>query len=315
MATAVEWRNEAEAAYRSGNFAQSADAYAAAIEAHAKLPRTFYNAACSAALAGRTQRAFTWLDTAITKGWRDVDHLKQDRDFASLRADPRWAGVERRVERAEVDFLTTLTHAPLRKELLHMLKVDQDVRTRAHNALLAGGPHQAAHDNGSEGKPRAPTDTDRNPAHAHNGPLPAHGVGQLDIDIKHTARLKQIIDEYGWPMDSMVGREGGLAAFLLAQHADADPVFQRRCLELMRSAPEGEVSKNDLAYLTDRVLVNSGKKQQFGTQFWMVKGKLVPRPIADEANLEKRRAHAGMISMEVYRRHMEGHSEGGSHDH
>jgi len=41
----------------------------------------------------------------------------------------------------------------------------------------------------------------------------------------------------------------------------------------------------------------------------------VPQPIADEANMEKRRADAGMISMEVYRRHMEGHSEGGSHDH
>ncbi len=121
--------------------------------------------------------------------------------------------------------------------------------------------------------------------HAHSGPLPAHGVQQLDVDIKHTARLKQIIDEYGWPMDSMVGREGGLAAFLLAQHADLDPVFQRRCLERMKSAPEGEVSKVDVAYLTDRVLVNDGKKQLFGTQFWMVDGKLVPQPIADEANL------------------------------
>ena len=78
----------------------------------------------------------------------------------------------------------------------------------------------------------------------------------------------------------------------------------------------GEVSKVDVAYLTDRVLVNEGKKQLFGTQFLEVNGKLVPQPIADEANLEKRRNDAGMISMEVYRRHMEGHLEGGgSHNH
>ena len=123
----------------------------------------------------------------------------------------------------------------------------------------------------------------------------------------------EIIKENGWPTISMVGTEGALAAFLLAQHADADPTFQRDCLQRMQAAPEGEVSKNDVAYLTDRVLVNEGKKQLYGTQFHIVDGKLAPRPIEDDQNLDKRRAEAGMITMDAYRKHMSAHDN--NHDH
>ena len=62
----------------------------------------------------------------------------------------------------------------------------------------------------------------------------------------------------------------------------------------------------DVAYLTDRVLVNEEKKQLYGTQFWMVGGKMVPRPIEDEAGLAARRAELGMISMEEYSAIMNG---------
>lgn len=40
-------------------------------------------------------------------------------------------------------------------------------------------------------------------------------------------------------------------------------------------------------------------------------GKRIPRPIEDEANLERCRAKAGMITMKAYREHM----EGDVHDH
>jgi hypothetical protein len=68
----------------------------------------------------------------------------------------------------------------------------------------------------------------------------------------------------------------------------------------MRRVPEGEISLVDLAYLTDRVLVNEGTKQIYGTQFWTVDGKLVPRPIEDESGLAARRESLGMITMEEY---------------
>jgi Family of unknown function (DUF6624) len=65
----------------------------------------------------------------------------------------------------------------------------------------------------------------------------------------------------------MVGGDGAHAAWLLARHADQDPAFQRRCLELLTQAvASGEAAKIELAYLTDRVLAE-GKPQEYGTQF------------------------------------------------
>jgi hypothetical protein len=136
------------------------------------------------------------------------------------------------------------------------------------------------------------------------------GVDMMRVDAKHTARMKEVIDKYGWPGKRMVGEDGAFAAWLLVQHADADPAFQKRCLELMQAAPEGEVTKSNVAYLVDRVRVNSGEKQLYGTQFWTVDGELKPRPIEDEANLDKRRAEAGLGTMAEYTKQMLGLQSG-----
>ena len=128
-----------------------------------------------------------------------------------------------------------------------------------------------------------------------------------DVDSKHTARMKEIVAEYGWPTKSMVGEQGATAAWLLVQHADADPKFQRHCLALMKKAAPHEVSRKNLAYLTDRVLVNEGKNQLYGTQFFLEDGKMVPQPIDDEANLDERRKEAGLMPMSEYTKHMTNH--------
>lgn len=117
------------------------------------------------------------------------------------------------------------------------------------------------------------------------------------VDAANRKRLKEIIKEHGWPGKTLVGGDGAKAAWLLVQHADADVNFQRECLRLMEAAPEGEVSPKDVAYLTDRVLVNEGKKQRYGTQMGM---KLEPRPIEDPANVDKRRAEMGLPPLAEY---------------
>ncbi|HEX4799337.1 MAG TPA: DUF6624 domain-containing protein [Candidatus Paceibacterota bacterium] len=114
------------------------------------------------------------------------------------------------------------------------------------------------------------------------------------IDAKHTERMKEIVAEIGWPTVSKVGVEGASNAWLLVQHADHDVDFQERCLELMKEAPTGEVDITDVAYLTDRVCVNRGRGQLYGTQFTQEDGKHIPRTIEDEANIDARRAEVGM---------------------
>jgi len=129
---------------------------------------------------------------------------------------------------------------------------------------------------------------------------------EAELDKQNTERLKQIVSEVGWPTISKVGKEAAQGAWLIVQHADHDPAFQEECLRLMREGGE-DVNPPDVAYLEDRVRVNTGRKQLYGTQ-WYVNdaGESVPRPIEDPENLEQRRAEAGLEPFADYEKHMKG---------
>lgn len=107
--------------------------------------------------------------------------------------------------------------------------------------------------------------------------------------------MKRIVAKYGWPTRKMVGSDGTRAAWLLVQHADLAVAFQRRCLTLLEAHnSDGQVDRADLAYLTDRVLVNEGKPQVYGSQVHVVDGVRKPRPIRDPENVDKRRKSMGL---------------------
>jgi len=88
------------------------------------------------------------------------------------------------------------------------------------------------------------------------------------------------------------------ATWLLAQHADHDLQFQLRCLELMKTLPSGDVSLQNIAYLEDRVRVAQGRPQLYGTQFIREGDNLIPQPIQDEVDLDRRRQAMGLESFE-----------------
>jgi hypothetical protein len=114
------------------------------------------------------------------------------------------------------------------------------------------------------------------------------------VDARNTARLKEIVDEMGWPTVSKVGEEASHAAWLLTQHAYHDPDLMKRCLELMKQAPEGEVQPRDIAYLEDRLLTMEDRPQIYGTQFCRVDNEWQPLPIEDPEHVEERRASVGI---------------------
>lgn len=126
----------------------------------------------------------------------------------------------------------------------------------------------------------------------------------MRIDEVATAYLKEVIAEHGWPTRTMVGVDGASAAWILAQHADRDPEFQARALELMRPlVAQGEAAPNEFALLTDRVLLARGEKQVYGTQFAPDEnGVRRPRPVEDPEGLNERRRSMGLDSIERYAR-------------
>lgn len=168
----------------------------------------------------------------------------------------------------------------LQQELLRRVKEDQQARTELIDWV----------------KSRKVQD----PAQAKREEFPA-APKLAAIDRANRQRMKEIVARYGWPGNSLVGKEGANAAWLLVQHADADRPFQKECLGLMeQAAAKGEASKTNLAYLTDRVLVGEHKKQRYGTQAREVNGRFEPEPIEDEANVDKRRAEVGLPPLAEY---------------
>lgn len=123
------------------------------------------------------------------------------------------------------------------------------------------------------------------------------------IDQKNTKEMKKIIKEYGWPVISLVGKRASAGAWLLVQHADRNLEFQKMCLNLIKKAAGGNnVSKWQIAYLTDRILMNQKKKQVYGTQIRFNKetGIVTPYPIKNPKKVNKLRMSFELEPLEKY---------------
>jgi hypothetical protein len=123
--------------------------------------------------------------------------------------------------------------------------------------------------------------------------MSSHGeTGQMiDCDRENSTWLRGILRDFGWPGVSMVGTDGGVSAWVLAQHADHDPVFQCQCLDLLIEAADmGEAPRWQVAYLTDRVDLKRRRPQRYGTQYRREGSSLVPYPCQEPESLPRRRA-------------------------
>ena len=126
--------------------------------------------------------------------------------------------------------------------------------------------------------------------------------GLVKADMVHLRQMKRIVSKYGWPTRKLVGKRASHLAWLLVQHADNDVRFQEYCLKLIKETmKDDEVTKKQVAFLTDRVLVNKGMSQIYGTQFYVDKnGKIIPKPIFNFPHLDDRRKIMGLGSFKEY---------------
>ena len=133
------------------------------------------------------------------------------------------------------------------------------------------------------------------------------GAATSRADTANTVWLKAQVAKDGWPKISEVGQKGSGAAWLLTQHADLDPVFQARALRLMEPlVAQGEVSKQNYAYLYDRIMLKLTGKQRYGTQWDQCEaGRRKLRPLEDEPRLADLRREMGLEPIEDYARAMD----------
>jgi hypothetical protein len=112
----------------------------------------------------------------------------------------------------------------------------------------------------------------------------------------HAVRLASILDAHGWPGESQVGRDGAEAAWLIAQHAIAQPELQQRAWKTLKQAvARGEAPAVQAAMLEDRIRSFQGRPQRYGTQFdWDMNGEMSPLPIQELETVDQRRRALGL---------------------
>lgn len=100
----------------------------------------------------------------------------------------------------------------------------------------------------------------------------------------------------------MIGREGELCFWEIAQHSDFDPNFQAKVIEKLKIEVEKKnANPQNYGLLVDRVLINTGKPQLYGTQVtYNSFGQAYPIDLADSSNVNKRRIELGFEPLEKY---------------
>ena len=121
------------------------------------------------------------------------------------------------------------------------------------------------------------------------------------IDSTNLTAVSHILDTYGWP--SGLSDEANYAIFLVIDHSNLKTM--NKYIGLFRDAVEkGYLSMNDLVTMEDRMLMNAGKPQKYGTQAYSVseEGKTVIYiwPVEDPDKLDALRKSVGLLPIEEY---------------
>ena len=122
-----------------------------------------------------------------------------------------------------------------------------------------------------------------------------------ETDSANLASVSHILDNYGWPAD--LSDAANKAIFLVIDHSDLKTM--NKYIGLFRDAVEKEyLSMNDLVTMEDRMLMNEGKPQKYGTQAYSlvedVKTVIYIWPVEDPDKLDALRKSVGLMPIESY---------------
>jgi hypothetical protein len=144
----------------------------------------------------------------------------------------------------------------------------------------------------------------------HNNELDTneYNLSGIEFEIRKTDslnyfELKDIVDEYGYPGFDIVGEDYSNSFWNIIQHQDNNLGFQKEVLKKMKiECNRNNASKLYYAYLIDRVKVNSGEMQIYGTQMQLNldSTSYEPKPIIELEKLDKRRMEVGLKPISEY---------------
>jgi hypothetical protein len=263
--------------YQTKDYKKSLDLYEHAFKIEQINYSDLYNAACSAALAGKTETAFNLLNLSIQKGWTNINHLKEDADLTALHNYKDWKITLKTLQK-KVDKIEANYDKPLQKELLQIFKDDQNIRRQYIDSSKIYGYNNSIVDS-----------------------LANVMIFNDSVDLD---KVTKILDTKGWVGKDKVGEKANSTLFLVIQHADIKT--QHKYLPMMREAvKKGNASASSLALLEDRVALREGKKQIYGSQIGRnpKTNENYLLPLEDPDNVDRRRTQVGLDSLSDYVKH------------
>lgn len=235
------------------------------------------NAAEANALSGNPVRAVDLLCRRMRTESRWYTDLGEKEVFRALHGDPRWGelvdSMTARKRRIEAGY-----DLRLKATLEDVARTDQEVRYRYINALNAPKPDSAE--------------------------IARIGNEILATDAKNLATVTGILDKYGWVGSDKVG-EATSAIWLVIQHSNLE--VQKKYFPLMEEAArKGDIPKSFVALTDDRINVNEGKPQKYGSQLKKDRtGHHRPFPLLDESRVDEWRKEVGLEPLEDYLKAMD----------
>lgn len=125
-------------------------------------------------------------------------------------------------------------------------------------------------------------------------------VRMTRIDWPNQRAVRTAVAEAGWPTAAEIGTDGVEALFYIVQHGPVD--MQREGLPTFRTAwRAGDLEGQEIAMMTDRILMTDGEPQVYGTQLLATPGRpMALVPIRDAAHVDARREAMGMPPLAEY---------------
>lgn len=123
------------------------------------------------------------------------------------------------------------------------------------------------------------------------------------INKLNKEKINSYIKKYGFLGFDKVGKEGSNNFWLIIQHSDNFPDFQKKVLKMMaKEINNNNANKPNYAYLFDRIRKNEQQKQFFGTQLEYNKlGQATPIfGLEDSLNVDKRRIEMELSPLKEY---------------
>lgn len=121
-----------------------------------------------------------------------------------------------------------------------------------------------------------------------------------EVDKPHVIRLGAIIAKSGFPKASAVGADGVKAFLLLLQHSNSLDLRKRSEDGVKKAFEEKLISPFEYAGFVDRLLLDQGKAQRYGSNFEIKEGKLVMSETEGLKDLNRRRRELGLTTIEEY---------------